>query len=113
MEKKLKLSLSFLLLLPSLPSSPQLYIAQFHCQTFVCLTFVQCTWPTTYGLLVPILHIGKSLISLWKAIELLCFGSGVHLVQSAIVKVVVLVKKEQRHVTCRGSSRKAGLLRRA
>lgn len=100
MEARVKLSLSFLLL-PSL-SLPvlSLYTAQDLCQTFVCLTHKSSTLYQLplLCLSVQISDIEKTLTSLRKAIELVYLGPGVQLIQSVMVEVVVMVKREQYHM---------------
>lgn len=103
MEAKVKLSLSFPLL-PSLSLPvPSLYTAQYLCQTFVCLTHESSTLYQLplLCLSVQISDIEKTLISLRKAIELVYLGSGVQLIQSVMVEVVVMVKGEQYHMIWR------------
>ena len=100
MEARVKLSLSFLLL-PSLSLPvPSLYTAQYLCQTFVCLTHKSSTHYQLpfLCLSVQISDIGKTLISLRKATELVCLGPGVQLVQLVMVEVVAMVKGEQYHM---------------
>ena len=101
MGARVKLSLSFLLL-PSLSLPvPSLYTAQYLCQTFVCLTHKSSTHYQLLPFLclsVQISDIGKTLISLRKATELVCLGPGVQLVQLVMVEVVVMVKGEQYHM---------------
>lgn len=90
--------------LPPCHPVPSLHTSQYHCQTFVCLTYKSSTHHQLPSLClsVQILAIGKTLISLWKAIELVCLGPGVHPVQSAMVGVVVMVKGEQCHMVWGG-----------